>query len=259
LNAVGVGVAVEAENVKKVSFSKRCSVEEKGDMSTMPSIVHIVNVVGIDGTHPSYLHIAQPITLASMVQAKQMALGKIKIDLLALRRPSETVCLPDEFIDLPLLQRSCRDAFPHLLSSDDSRDLPLLADILNVLHTQCQGHDLCVYTNVDIGLQPYFYLDILAKSLSHGLDAFCINKRIKPKVAWDITLTKEYLPMIHSLAGVPGGGTDCFVFKPSLLDKINVGRVFLGYPPIGRVLRLQLQANEPEVQTLGENQRDQRT
>lgn len=206
------------------------------------SIAHIVNVVGLDGVHPSYLHIAQPITLASMVQARAMAADHVKVDLLALRYPNDTVACPEEFIDLPLLQRSCRDVFPQLINSDDSRELPLLVDILNVLQKQCHTHDLCVYTNVDIGLQPSFYLDILEKALSQDLDAFCINKRIKPKIAWGIELTEKHLPIIYSLEGTPGGGTDCFVFKPSLLDVINVGRVFLGYPPIGRVLRLQLQS-----------------
>jgi hypothetical protein len=55
------------------------------------SIAHIVNVVGLDGVHPSYLHIAQPITLASMVQARAMAADHVKVDLLALRYPNDTV------------------------------------------------------------------------------------------------------------------------------------------------------------------------
>jgi hypothetical protein len=212
-------------------------------MPTLPSIIHIINVVAINGAHPSYLHIAQPLTLASMVQARTMAAGIVNVDLLALRRPIDLVSLPPEFVDLPLLKRSCLDVFPSLAESDISspRPLPLLADILEVLSAQCQNHDLCIYTNVDIGLQPYFYLDVLAKSRDYSLDAFCINKRIKPKIAWDIRLSIEQLPIIQSLEGVPGGGTDCFVFHPSLLDKIDVGKVFIGYPPIGRVLRLQLE------------------
>lgn len=211
-------------------------------MSNIPSIIHAVNVVNIDRVHPSYLHVAQPLTLASMVQARSMADGMVNVDLLALRSPIDFVKLPDEFIDLPLLKRSCLDIYPNLAQNEDARPLPILADILNILADQCQDHDLCIYTNVDIGLQPYFYLDILARFREYSLDAFCINKRIKPKVAWGITLTKEQLPIIQSLEGSPGGGTDCFVFHPSLLDKINVGKVFLGYPPIGRVLRLQLES-----------------
>lgn len=213
-------------------------------MSECPSIVHIVNVVDIKGVHPSYLHIAQPLTFASMVQARAMAMNKVDITLLAVRRPIDFVDLPSEFIDLPLLKRSCLDVFPGLAGcDDDSRQLPLLADILEVLRSYSHDCDLCVYTNVDIGLQPYFYLDILSKARDFGLDAFCINKRIKPKCAWGIELSKDHLPIIQALEGVPGGGTDCFVFSPSLLKKIDVGRVFLGYPPIGRVLRLQLKAN----------------
>jgi hypothetical protein len=211
-------------------------------MSKIPSIVHIVNVVETNGSHPSYLHVAQPLTLASMVQARTMARGMVNVDLLALRRPVDRVSLPPGFIDLPLLRRSCLDVFPCLSKIDDSRPLPLLADILEVLAAKCQNHDLCIYTNVDIGLQPYFYLDVLARSRNYSLDAFCINKRVKPKIAWDIRLSEEQLPIIQSLEGVPGGGTDCFVFQPSLLDEIDVGKVFLGYPPIGRVFRLQLQS-----------------
>ncbi|MEB3259833.1 MAG: hypothetical protein VKP63_04305 [Cyanobacteriota bacterium] len=211
-------------------------------MSRLPSIIHLVNVVGIDGVHPSYLHIAQPVTLASMVQARAMALGHVQVDLLAVRHPKEAVRCPPEFLDLPVLQRSCRDVFPQLAHSEDPRELPLLVDLLDALQSQCLDHDLCVYTNVDIGLQPSFYLDIAEKSLNQGLDAFCINKRIKPKMAWGIELTERHLPLLHALEGIPGGGTDCFVFKPALLREIQVGNVFLGYPPIGRVLRLQLQA-----------------
>ncbi|MFM1798292.1 MAG: hypothetical protein RLZZ117_570 [Cyanobacteriota bacterium] len=211
-------------------------------MSPQASIIHIVNVVGLDGVHPSYLHVAQPITLASMAQARAMALNRLHIDLIALRHPKDHVPCPEAFIDLPVLERSCRDVFPQLSESPDSRELPLLADILNALKTQCRDHDLCIYTNVDIGLQPSFYLEVMEIATTQSLDAFCINKRIKPKVAWGIELTEKHLPLIYGMEGTPGGGTDCFVFRPSVLALIDVGQVFLGYPPIGRVLRLQLQA-----------------
>jgi hypothetical protein len=207
----------------------------------MLRLAHLVNVVELgSGPHPAYLHVAQPVTLQSMVNARQMAAGAVQIDLLAVRHERETAALPAGFRDIPCVRRYCWEVHPQLLEATEQRPLPLLADLLRGFD-EAPATDYCLFTNVDIGLQPNFYLEAKQR-IESGLDAFCINRRNLPKEVYGIRLDVNHLPLIYALEGQQAGGTDCFVFRSSLLPQLRLGGIFTGYPPVGRVLRRQIEA-----------------
>ena len=84
--------------------------------------------------------------------------------------------------------------------------------------------DVFVYTNADIMINPYFYTMI--KPWLKGRDAATVLRN-------DI--------LDGELKKHPG--YDCFVFRSSLLEKIELPRnVFLGYPPVGNCIMDALRA-----------------
>lgn len=204
-------------------------------------IVHMVNAIELPpGPHPAYLHIAQPVTLQSMLNAKQMAVGVAEVELVATRHRNEQIPLPAGFVDAPCFDRYCHEVYDELRGLPKPRHLPLLADLMKGF-AYVPNADWCVFTNVDIGVQPHFYLEV-ARLIGTGLDAFCINRQNLPKEAYGVVLDAEHLPLIYATPGEKAGGTDCFVFRSAFLPKLRLGRVFVGYPPIGQVLRKQIEA-----------------
>ena len=119
----------------------------------MPKISHIINPVMIDAS--SDLFTAQPITFESMRIAQRQATGKIAVKLMAVAYPEDQPVMPDGFQILPPLTRSVLD----VATFQKQRKLPLLGDILERLYDGSDA-DVLIYTNVDIGLQPDFYLAV---------------------------------------------------------------------------------------------------
>ena len=65
-------------------------------------IAHVINVAEItDSNKGSYLHIAQPITLKSVVIARRAAAKVVDVDLYAIKHKDERVEIPEEFKWLP--------------------------------------------------------------------------------------------------------------------------------------------------------------
>lgn len=207
-------------------------------------IAHLVNIVPLPESgqpHPAYLHVAQPLTLKSMSVAREMAKKVVDVALVACRHKNELVKAPDEFIDAPCFERYCYEVYEELRDLENLRPLPLLVDLLQGF-SYVPDADWCVFTNVDIGVHPHFYLEI-ARFINSGLDSFCINRQHLPKEAFGIQLDATCLPLVSMTPGeATTAGTDCFIFKPELISRLRLGRIFVGYPPIGRVLRLQIEA-----------------
>lgn len=194
-------------------------------------IAHIINPV--KAKESSDLHIAQPVTFESLYRAKKYAetTGIIKVDLLTTQYPEDHEVIPSYFTLAPDLQRSIQDQ----IAIEPARKLPFLHDIVQLAAQQAPMADYIVYTNTDISLMPQFY-EACHMLASQGCDAFVINRRTIPKTFAD----PKDLPMMYMLAGESHPGFDCFVFKRELANKIDLGKIILGAPWVGRVFVLEL-------------------
>lgn len=205
-------------------------------------IAHLINVTEItESKKRSYLHIAQPLTMKSMVIAKNRAKPFVEIQLLAVKHKMESVEIPPDFQWTKDLERYAWEELENLNSLPSKRPLPLLKDIIKELY-ESSNAEYFVYTNLDIGLFPEFYIKVKEK-IDSGYDAFCINRRDMPKEDDGVTLDQRFIDKIYGMEGKPHPGIDCFVFRRSIVPLLDLGNVFIGYPPIGQVLKSQIDLN----------------
>lgn len=162
----------------------------------------------------------------------------IEVELLSAQFAEDRSVVPKPFRKTPDLKSSILDVF----EVDPPRKLPFIREILDRLNC-VDSADLAVFTNVDIGVVPHFYvaLDYLYRS---GLDGIIINRRTVPASIGDV----DDLPLLMSHVGEPHPGRDCFVFRPEAVDDFVVGDVVVGTDGIGRVLlwNVVLTAKAPE-------------
>lgn len=182
---------------------------------------HIINPVKVSKS--SDLHLAQPITFESMRVAKDVAKNDVEVDLLTTQYQEDRAIIPDYFTVLPDLERSVLD----LKSFTNSKKLPLIQDILNRMYEYSDA-DYFIFTNVDIGLLPNFYLYVKSE-IEKGLDALIINRRIIN----DSYQTINDLSQIYQDKGKAHPGFDCFVFHRDLYHKIRLDQICVGIPFIG--------------------------
>lgn len=184
----------------------------------MNRIAHLVNPFH---TADPELHFAQRITLESMrVAREQAAQVGIGVELLSAQFEEDRDMVPDYFTRTPDLERSVAD----VQAFSRPKKLPLIADLLDRLYHGTDAPYL-IYTNVDIGVQPHFYLEIERK-INSGLDAFMINRRRLPTHFQSL----EELPQMYAHPGKPHPGFDCFVFHRDLYPHFRLGLVCIGIP-----------------------------
>ena len=198
-------------------------------------LAHIVNPVAVGET--SDLFTAQPITFQTMVEAKRYAAPRVPVELFTAQFAEDRGLAPAEFVATPDLDRSIRDCGDF----KQSKKLPLIKDILDRLYEATAAEHL-IYTNVDIGVQPYFYVAI-AELIGQGYDAFTINRRV---VSGQFKRSQD-IPRIWAEAGKRHGGHDCFVFARSLYPKFRLGKVCIGTGGVGRALIYNLLCHGTQV------------
>lgn len=184
----------------------------------MNSVAHIINPFTADPA--SDLFIAQPITFASMLHARKKAEGCIRVELLSAHFEEDAHVAPQEFKRTRALHRS-------VLSNQSFErpiKLPLIADILERLYEESDA-DYLIYSNVDIGLYPDFYIRV-NELIDQGHDAFIINRRRLEaiyKEPWQ-------LETIYRDEGKSHPGFDCFVFHRRLYPKLKLEGICIGVP-----------------------------
>ena len=189
----------------------------------MLSFAHIINPANVSAD--SDLFVAQPVTFASMRGAAQAAaVGQVTVVQYAVGFSEDEI--PEGFVGLPPLTRSVLN----LATFQEPRPLPLLRDILDALF-EASGADYFIYTNVDIGLQPTFYTQVI-EFITGGYDSFVINRR---------TISGRYgspdqLPEMLAESGKPHPGWDCFVFPRAIYPRFKLGDVCLGAGRVGMAL-----------------------
>ena len=165
----------------------------------------------------------------------------VDVELLAVKHESEEVALPPEFIQAKDINKYAWEYIDELKEFTPSRPLPRVYDIIQSLYDHSEA-EYFIYTNLDIGLYPNFYV-IVNEYISMGFDAFCINRRDLPKEYKGILLNETTYELCCMIEGVKHVGIDCFVFKREIVPSLKLGNVFLGYPPVGKVLKTQIEVN----------------
>ena len=207
----------------------------------MTRFAHIVNVMELNDAHRArYLHIAQPVTLRAMVRAGAIAASAgVGVDLCAVKHESETVDLPPEFAPMADLTSYAWEHIPALREDSEHKSLPRLVDILEAGAAATEAEYL-IYGNVDISPRPGFYLN-LSRLVEQGYDALCINRQNVAKVYQGVEINADTIELGLSLVGDATRGIDCFIFRRDALPRLDLGHTFVGFPPIGQVLKTQIE------------------
>jgi hypothetical protein len=193
----------------------------------MRKLAHIVAPFVVPMT--SDLYSAQPITLETMRMAKRFAelTGHPAVDLYVTHFAEDAEVAPEDFIHTAVLERSTLD----LGRFETPLKLPLIADILSRLYTVAVDADYLIYTNVDIGLLPNFYVTV-DRLIERGVDALTINPRWIPEHFSDLA----DIPIMWAEGVKFRKGWDCFIFKREALPKMYLGDACLGAVNIGGLL-----------------------
>ena len=208
----------------------------------MMKIAHILNVTEINASKKaSYLHIAQPLTMKSMVVAQKIAQNVADVELVAVKHKAEKISIPSEFGWAADLDKYAWEHIEALQTLSPHRPLPRLKDIILSLYNASDA-EYFVYTNLDIGLCPHFYLNV-SDMVKNGYDAFCINRRDLPKTYAGVQLDENNIELVFVVDGIIHPGIDCFVFKREIVPLLSLGNVYVGYPPVGQVLKTQIEVN----------------
>lgn len=185
----------------------------------MVTIAHIINP--FHAKQHADLAVAQPITFESMRNAKQVAQQNgIQVELLSAQFEEDLNAVPEGFRATNNLVKSTQDF-------GFKAKLPLIADIIDRAYAESTA-DYLVYTNVDIGMYPEFYVKI-AEFIANGHDAFIINRRRLPEI-FD---HPNQLDSIYKVKGKSHPGFDCFVIHRSLIPKFSLAEIVIGVPFIG--------------------------
>ena len=164
-------------------------------------------------------------TFESMIASRDHA--NFSVQFISVHYEEDDHIPPFEF-EKYLIHRSHQEILP----AWNSKKLPFVQDILQVGMKHAVG-DIIVFTNNDIILNQHFYSWV--ENAMKSRDSLTINKRLLINVPEDLPLREYYV-----IGGVPHGGYDCFVWKRELNSKINLGRMFVGFPPWGKSLRALL-------------------
>lgn len=197
-------------------------------------IAHIINPYNCDINNPSYLYNAQPITFKSMLISKKFIENNnknIKIDLLTINYEEDDEIIPKYFIRLPYLNRSTKDYY------ETNKKLPFINDIIQSPLKYKNDYDYIIYSNCDISVKKHFYEKIYNIIKYQKLKSFTINRRDNiPKKVGNYIFTEKDLKYLYKFKGKKHPGNDCFIIHKSLLKKIDLKDLFIGYGPWGSVL-----------------------
>ena len=166
-----------------------------------------------------------------MRRAALKADGKVLVKQYSAQFPEDHDAVPNFFTMLPDLTQYQE----HQGRNGRSRKLPLLKEILDRLYEQAVDADYLIYTNVDIALQPHFYLKV-AERIEQGIDAFTITRR----TISDRFISPDELDEMYSEIGKKHIGFDCFVFRRDAYPKYELDRITIGVPQIGHMLLMNM-------------------
>jgi hypothetical protein len=107
-----------------------------------------------------------------------------------------------------------------------ARKLPLVGDIYRVALERGTG-DAVIYTNVDIGLQPFFY-----ELVAHLLQTQCPALGITRRNIAEEPIDPAQMCLMMSQVGERFQGMDTFVCPRSHIREFDLGEVVIGLPTV---------------------------
>lgn len=169
-----------------------------------PRIAHLINPYPTAGEDARI----QSKTIESIGTALSLARKACDVDLISFVSEHDFQCVPKISASHVVLEQSIAE-----FVDANKPNLPLFGEIVNRARNNCNAHDFLIFTNMDICLQPYFYLEV-HRLIARGFDAFVINRRtIRKSQINDRSLLNSYQSF-----GESHPGHDCFVFRRDLLD-----------------------------------------
>lgn len=196
------------------------------------SFAHIINPVKV--SEKSDLFVAQPITFKSIKNAvdfTQLLDPTIQVDCLTCQFDEDVEIIPEFFHQTKNLDHCIQDD-PRF---SNEKKLPYLHEIFERVLSSSEA-DYIIYSNVDIGLYPNFYLSI-KREIEKGYDAICVNRNTL------VPLDNNFqLEDIYSLRGMPHEGIDCFVIKRDIVERLILKGSIIGTGPVGLVIAVNLLA-----------------
>jgi|7_EtaG_2_1085326.scaffolds.fasta_scaffold09550_2 hypothetical protein len=208
-------------------------------------IAHIINPFYAKPGNRSYLDVAQPITFKSMVNAKNFASNSgIDVELLTCQfYDTDLAGVPNDFIKTPHFKTSILN---YNTFSNKQLVLPRVCDILDNAYLNSDA-DYIIYTNVDIAVMPNFYKRIYNLITKKNIESIIINRVDIPKVIKGQVIGPSNIGLAYSYSGgLWHPGKDCFVFKRSIIPKMKLNNVFIGFAPIGVTVLSQIYKNTDE-------------
>lgn len=184
------------------------------------TFAHIINpFVSVPNTEHG---IASRITYASLKTAIDAARNAgIEVEIKAVILPGDEAAIhpPAQFGGY--LQRTVQDIHP----LRPKRAYPLIADIL-ATGSASTGSSHVIYTNMDIGLQPNFYIQLqsLIETRFDSETPFIVYRRNIPGHYAEI----EQLPLMLAEPGEVAYGFDCFVFPRAYVSQLDLGHCCIG-------------------------------
>jgi len=237
------------DNNKDTKNNKKTTIGIRGQSPTKATplqLVHLFPAYKVSGCDVRFCPFDQDqsVAIASMQRARSKA-KKASVTLAASAFSDDADVVPSDFLRLDDLTRSTLTEYPHLRLN---KKLPFINDIFDNLRNSdhYEAFDYVIYTNSDIIVSENFY-DIVATAIASGYDAFTINRQTvnknKPVRSGGQPYTALDLDDVYRLTnGKTHPGSDCFVFHRSAFVNIQMGNLFLGYPPTANVLLVQAES-----------------
>ena len=194
------------------------------------SFTHIVNP--FPGRPGSEHAVASRVTWATLAAAFDRAQhAAIAVSVKAVVLPGDESAVLPPASSIAYLERTVADvAVLHPV-----RKLPLIGDLLQVGSRGITASHL-IFTNMDIGVQPNFYVRAAELVAELGMDV----PFMLPRVNIPAELGNAPLEQLYAADGPLGHGFDCFVIPRHLIGGLDLGRACIGAGHFDLLVVMQL-------------------
>jgi hypothetical protein len=178
-----------------------------GDGPPRVRFTHVLNPYRGKTEHERAL---QEVTFETIRMAARVAAPAVQVRCVCVTRPDELDIIPADFIAAGTLTRTVLDVGSFRVR----RALPLVFDILDLGIGVIENppevadcEDFIIFTNMDIHLQPHFYI-VVSEFIKEGYDIIDVHRRTIPNYPPSL----HELPTMFAEPGVHHGGLDCIIF-----------------------------------------------
>lgn len=180
---------------------------------------HVINPFAAAGSEHGR---AQQVTFASLRRAVEEAKREgIGVEVLAVTFPEDLETVEAPARGVGRLERSVQE----IRRLTPVRRFPLLTDLLRIAYEEGRGEYL-VYSNIDIALQPHFYVAAAEMIRQQGMRDFAAT--ITRRTIGDQFQSPDELAAMYTAPSLPHPGCDCFIFPRRYVPELRLGNVCIG-------------------------------